>query len=461
MANSQPGRHPNEAEPFVSAVSIKTAVGLEEKFRFLGFLRSYDPPPKNCDSAEPTVAATTRPGSALPQSVAPGLDFQNMRILTRYVLWEVLRVFLMTLVMLTVFLTIIGGVRQGMKAGLSPALILQVFPFILPEMLVLTMPGSLLFATATVFGRISASNEMVAVKSLGIHPMRIIWPAIALSATMSLCIWTLFDLNAGWCRPMFNRLVLAAVEEVVYGTLESNRTFQGPGFGIVVREVQERTLIQPVITIRSAGNMPRVSLICAEARIEIADDATAMTLVCRDGEIDVGGTSRLHFEDEFRQVVPFDANLPQGEDPGRPSTIVGSRLPGFQSKARRDIEDFEQQLRDMAPDDPIRPAVENMLDMTRHQHRKLRAEPHNRLAKSMTCFCFALLSIPIALMGRNRDVFTSLMFCILPILGVYYPLLVVGEQGAVAGWLPPYGVWLADLLFAFAGAVLLYRVTRH
>ncbi len=384
-----------------------------------------------------------------------------MRILTRYILFEVLRLFLMTLLMLTLFLTLVGGVRQGLKAGLSPSLILQAFPYVLPEILIFTVPGSLLFATATVFGRVSASNELTAIKSLGIHPVRVIWPALALAASLSVLMWMLFDLNAGWCRPMFHRLVVTAVEEVVYGTLESERVFQGPGFGIVVREVQDRTLIQPVITIRSTGSVPRISLVCAEARIEIDVESAAMTLICHDGEIDVGGKNRLHFEDEFRQVIPFDTNLHYGEDPGRPSTILGWRLPGYVAMVRRDIRELEYQLADLPPEAAGRGEIESMLATRQHQLRRLKVEPHNRLAKSLTCLFFAMLSIPIAVLGRSRDVFSCLLFCILPILIVYYPLLVIGEQGAVAGWLPPYGIWLADFLFGITGATLIARACRY
>ena len=51
--------------------------------------------------------------------------------------------------------------------------------------------------------------------------------------------------------------------------------------------------------------------------------------------------------------------------------------------------------------------------------------------------------------------------CFLPILLVYYPLLVTGENLARAGTLPLVSVWLADGVLLAAGLLLLKRMLRH
>ena len=58
-----------------------------------------------------------------------------MRLLTRYVLWELLKVFFVALTALTVMLLIVGLVKQARDEGLGPAQVLMLIPYILPDML--------------------------------------------------------------------------------------------------------------------------------------------------------------------------------------------------------------------------------------------------------------------------------------------------------------------------------------
>src|SRR6185437_6154844 len=99
-----------------------------------------------------------------------------MRLLTRYVLWELLKVFLVALTVLTVVLLMYGLVKQAHDEGLGPQQVLMLIPYILPAMLRYTIPATLLFAASSVYGRMSGSNEVVAIKSLGISPMAVLWP---------------------------------------------------------------------------------------------------------------------------------------------------------------------------------------------------------------------------------------------------------------------------------------------
>ncbi len=62
---------------------------------------------------------------------------------------------------------------------------------------------------------------------------------------------------------------------------------------------------------------------------------------------------------------------------------------------------------------------------------------------------------------RNSDVFTSFIICFLPILIVYYPLLMLGMDRAKSGAWPPIFVWLGNALLALAGIWQLRKVIRY
>src|SRR6187200_1398809 len=99
-----------------------------------------------------------------------------MFTITRYVVREVLQAFIVTLTVTTLLMTLVGAMKDGVKLGLPPIVIARTIPYILTEMLRFTLPASILFAVCTAFGRLSANNELMALKSLGITPLRVILP---------------------------------------------------------------------------------------------------------------------------------------------------------------------------------------------------------------------------------------------------------------------------------------------
>ena len=72
---------------------------------------------------------------------------------------------------------------------------------------------------------------------------------------------------------------------------------------------------------------------------------------------------------------------------------------------------------------------------------RLLTEPHRRWSAGFSCLCFAWVGIPVAIRLRNRDFLTSFFLCFLPILIVYYPLLMFGIHLTKAGTFPPCSVW--------------------
>ena len=123
-----------------------------------------------------------------------------MRIISRYVLWELLQVFLVALAALTIFMLVVGLVREAQQQGLGLVQILMLIPYVLPEAMRFAVPGTMLFAVASVFGRMSASNEVIALKAAGISPVAIIWPAAALALVVSFVSVWLNDVAVSWGR---------------------------------------------------------------------------------------------------------------------------------------------------------------------------------------------------------------------------------------------------------------------
>jgi lipopolysaccharide export system permease protein len=185
-----------------------------------------------------------------------------MYILTRYAVWEVLKFFLAALVGLTLIVTLGMGFNEGLKRGLPALVMLRTMPCMLPEMLGITIPVAMLFSVSFVFGRMTGSNEIVAVKSLGINPMALVWPVAVLAAFLSLGTVCMYEVAATWCRPTVERIVYQSLEEIVYGVLRKNHSLEGENFpfSITVKRVEGRKLIQPMIVLKGQAGRPQTTI---------------------------------------------------------------------------------------------------------------------------------------------------------------------------------------------------------
>ena len=99
-------------------------------------------------------------------------------------------------------------------------------PYLLPQALQFAVPGTMLLATTSVFGRMASFNEIVAIKALGISPMTVIWPALVLASFVSLAGVWLNDLAVSWGTLGVQRVLLDSLEDVVYNQLRVQRTYQ-------------------------------------------------------------------------------------------------------------------------------------------------------------------------------------------------------------------------------------------
>ena len=73
----------------------------------------------------------------------------------------------------------------------------------------------------------------------------------------------------------------------------------------------------------------------------------------------------------------------------------------------------------------------------------------------------ALIGATLSIRMGYGDVWSSFGMCFLPILIVYYPLMMYGVDLAKSGDLTPHCVWLGNLVLAVVGAWQARRVMRY
>ena len=398
-----------------------------------------------------------------------------MYVLTRYVVWEALKFFLAALVVLTMFVTLGMGVKEGLNKGAPPAVMLRIMPSMLPEMLGITIPVALLFSVSSVFGRMTGANEVVALKSLGISPMAVVWPALVLAAFLSLGTVWMYEIAATWCRPHRERVLCESLEDIAYSMLQKNsKSFDCEQFSIAVTAVEGRKLIQPTIFIKGPGGQPKATLRAAEAEIktERTNGHSVLVIEYTDSDFDVEGVQGWD-SGTARHSVPI--NVPARDRTHR-DWVAMREIPDSIAMLQAQIAEGESTLRQLeklreatkilgepesAADAAKIAGKSDEINEKRNRIFRLRAESYRRWSNGFTCLCFALIGTPVAMLRRHADVLTNFFSCFLPILIVYYPLLMLSEHMATSGRVWPVFFWTADVVLIFPAVILLRRVIRH
>jgi lipopolysaccharide export system permease protein len=253
--------------------------------------------------------------------------------------------------------------------------------------------------------------------------------------------------------------------------LRTRKSYSTTRFSINVRAVEGQKLIKPTVTLRLSDNEPPMICVAEEAELRSNPANETLEIVLRDCEIDMG-PFHGEFPGETAREIPLSAATRRGYDSNRPSDTALGKIPSQLTQQKLEIEQLERtfaveaSLQMMTGDlDALTSADwvnrQNQMRSAVARLHRLLTEPWRRVANGFSCFCFALVGAPLAIRLRNSDVWTSFGVCFLPILGVYYPLMMYGVDLAKSGDMPPHCVWLGNLVLGGIGYWLIRKVLRY
>lgn len=392
-----------------------------------------------------------------------------MRLLQRYILLELLRVFFALLSGLTVVLVFVGVFREARESGLGPFQILQILPYVVPSLLPFTIPATLLLTVCVVYGRIAGDHEITAAKAAGINVLSLLWPAFLLGGAMTVCSFILTDRVIPWAVHNIQRKVTLAMEDIFLDVLHSQHYFTNPrrGFSVHVRGIEGKRLISPIFRYQPPGRSP-VTMQAEEATLDFDLEQQQVNLHLIRGQIDIPGSRTVWFE---REDYPFPLPLQIQKPKPRHLSIVEIRdktkeLESDVETARleRDmyaamaltLGDFQQ----MTSERFI--TYESQLKHGSKDLAKLETEIHSRFAMACSCFFFVLFGGPFAILQGRKQFLTSFFMCFLPILLIYYPVVLLMMNLSKTNTVSPvWAMWVGNLVMCMAGAVTLRKVLQH
>ena len=374
-----------------------------------------------------------------------------MRIITRYILREVTSHALLGGLLFTfiIFMRDLGKILDFVvRDSASYADVLRIVLYTLPPALNVTIPMAVLVGILLGLSRLAADSEITAMRAAGMG---------ALDFVRIVSIVSILALAAG----LFNSLFLsprAASGLIALGeSLKSSQASFEVQPRVFYEEFKNRVLyIQDVTPAAGAALWHHVFLADltqpANPQVTTADQAVVVNGTPNTPDAQ---TIRLHLIDGGQHEtsstdpnqynistfsttdIPIETDAPEDAHLGRVNTPIQA-LP---------LHELYRRAQSLKPTQNREASV-------------YRIEFNKRFSYPFACLVLMLVGVPLGISSKRGGKSTGFVLTILLVF-LYYFLSSVGVAFAQSGKLSPFlGVWGANLLFAAAGALLLYQMSR-
>ncbi len=394
---------------------------------------------------------------------------------------EVLRAFLMAVLTMTIIFVLFMVMAEAAKLGLAPRDILMLVPYVIPGTLPYTVPVSMLFAVTVVYGRLASDNEIIAVKTAGLSAWTVLWPAILMGGALSVGLFLLSHGPIPRANHMAKLTIFKNFEDAFYKALKLEREFNNGGwpFLIMVRDVdvESRTMYDAIFkhrgNKRAGGETFDMVVAAKEARIKFELDKGFARVYLKGAEISNGGKSDDVFliDGEY-----FDMPIPEKTNTSAEKRIqewTSRELSLEQVDYRRKIaRERKRQAIDASlcigsgripwvrwPD--VQTSFVDYGYWTRRVS-EYETEKQLRSAQAFGSLFFVILGAPVGILFAKRDFLSAFISCFLPIIMLYYPLMLLGiNLGKEDVINPVVALWCGNLLLGILAGFTLPKVIRH
>ncbi len=398
-------------------------------------------------------------------------------ILQRYVMGEVLRAFTLALITLTTVIVLFMVMIEASKMGLSPAEIANLVPYVIPGSLPYTIPVSLLFSVTVVYGRLAADNEIVAVKTAGLSAMTVLRPSMMLGIILSLMMWYLSYAPIPKANNYAKLIMFKNMEELFYRFLKRDREFNNNSwpFLITVKDVNEKVMLDATFKHRASDSKDpnKFDTIIQAKRATIHfDTEKKLARVYLDGS---------HVSDPRNDVFLINDSYFDMDLPAERSLTSDKRI---QEKTTPELILDQIDFRKKMAKERKRQAMGaslwmgmgrlNRVDWAQvHRsfvdygtwdmnYKQYETEKQQRVAMSFGPLFFVLLGAPVGILFARRDFLSAFISCFVPIIILYYPLVLLGTNMGKEGILnPAVALWLGNFLLALLSGFVWPSVIRH
>ncbi len=360
--------------------------------------------------------------------------------LRRYLVSEVAIAFATGLALCTFVLLIariLDLVDLILSRGVPPVRVLELFAYILPSFLEMTIPMALLIGIVVAFGRLATDGELVAIRSAGISLGQALVPVLFLAAFAAACTLALAVFARPWAKRHVRETVYDIAKTRATAAIEP-RVFNSDFDGIViyVDDIdRERGLLRGIMLSDERESYRRTTIFARSGRILADERSKSIYLEMLDGtSLSYHAGQESYDKTDFASFeVNLDIEKDLGETGGptveRPSEMDWSTLVAERARRR-------------AAGDP---AIEETIEI------------HRKFAVSAACLLLAVVGVPLGIQ-RTRAVRARGIAVSIIVILLYY-LMLTGALALARGRYvdAALAMWLPDLVLLAAGLYLFRR----
>ena len=369
-----------------------------------------------------------------------------MKILDRYIGKQLLVTSLFAIGVLSVVL-VLGNIFKRMfdlliNHDVPLTYILTFVGYILPFSLTFTIPWGFLTAVLLVFGKLSAENELLALRTNGLSIPRISAALFVFAAICSaLCFW----INVQVAPRAQDKLKSATFNMLTHNPImlfSSDQVIdEFPGNKIYVQRKEGNKLFGLLVyKIDGHGNVEQ-QIYAKEG--SLIPDPKAKEVILQLGN------ARYEQHDS---AMPNDlTKIRQGISMEKGSLSISLKELYKKNKKRRGLS--EQTLSELVETNP------KTLD--KGEQSALKTEIQKRYSFSLACIAFALVGLPLAITTQRKE--TSIGFVLSLIIAfVYFFFIILANLARNHPAMhPALLIWMPNLIFIPLGAFLFIRLCRR
>jgi lipopolysaccharide export system permease protein len=396
-----------------------------------------------------------------------------MKTLHAYLTREVLATLGMTVAVFTFVLLLGNTLREIMELLVTGRATLwgvtKAVGLLLPYFLTYSLPFGFLTATLLVFGRLSADQELTAVRAGGISLVALITPILLLSVILSTLSAIVNMEVAPRCRMAFKDLVNDMKFSNPTSFLREDQFVTDyPGFAIYIgqrrgdelKDVLFYELKDGAMVTRIQAPTGRIDL--DEPRRKIIFTFTNAVIFRRQEESPPAADTN---SPPVRSDTPSPSTNSPVQDIGSPAASpewVNVGAGRFVSYV--DYQDTTQAGSKPPVSDMTFPQLLDELKTIGKLDREARSivlvQIHRQVSFSFACIGFTLVGIPLGIRAHRRETSAGIAIALILVL-VYYSFIILAQSlQARVHWRPHLIMWAPTLLFQLIGAVLLWRANR-
>lgn len=363
-----------------------------------------------------------------------------MRILRAYILRECIVPFFLALGVLTcVFLlgNLVQLANMVINKGVSLTLISKVFLLYIPVLLGYTLPIACLVGVILAFSRLSADNEILAIRAHGIKLQQLIFPLLVIGSILSLLLIVLNEKVIPYAYHEQRKILKNLGSQNPTALLEAGLFIHAfKGQILFIHKIEDNNMYNVTIYQPQPDGRPTRTIIAKKGEFTPVPGKDQIKLKLLDGTSDEPNLKdpssfyKLNFKNYF---MTLDLSQGSKEVEKKPKSMT--------------LRELQEEMKRL---------TEASIDIVR-----LTTEYHRKIAWSFSALFFIMLGLPIAVITHKRQKSANILLAVI-CAASYYLLSLGAEALSIQGLAPPAIImWVPNVLAGITAVYLNYKLCTN